>query len=159
MPETRFEATLESEDEGVFVVVPDTVVAALEHSRRAPVKVTLNGFPYRSSIAAYGGRSYLPVRREVREGANLRVGDRITVIVEYDDEPRTVDLPEALQKALAAEPRAAAAFEKLPPSHRREFVFWITEAKRDETRRRRASQVMSELRRRAASSSGRRSGG
>jgi hypothetical protein len=159
MPEARFEAMLESEDDGVFVVVPDAVVAALEHGRRAPVKVSLNGFPYRSTIAVYAGRSYLPVRREVREGANLRVGDRITVVVEYDDEPRDVVLPEALQKALAADPGAAAAFEKVPPSHRREFVLWITEAKRDETRRRRVSQVMSELRKRAARSAARRSGG
>jgi hypothetical protein len=159
MLKTQFEATLESEGEGVFVVVPDAIVAALEHGRRAPVKVTVNGFPYRSTIAVYGGRSYLPVRREIREGANLSVGDRITVVVEYDDEPRTVDLPEALQKALAADPSAAAAFEKVPPSHRREFVLWITEAKRDETRRRRVSQVMGELRKRAARSAARRSGG
>lgn len=54
-------------------------------------------------------------------------------------EPRS---PEFLVQALAANPRAEAAYAALPPSHKREYVDWLVEAKRDETRRRRLAQAL-----------------
>ena len=109
----RFETRLESDQEAVFIRLPDDVVAALGHGKRVPVKVTINGHPYRSTIAVYGGRYYLPVRKEVRAAAGVAVGDQLTVSLEYDAELRTVDLPEGLRSALQANAEAAAAFDKL----------------------------------------------
>jgi Domain of unknown function (DUF1905) len=74
-----FEALVETEDEGVFVVVP----AGSELARaRAPVTVTINGQSWESTVAAYGGRFYLPLRRGVRQLARIEPGDTVTVTVE-----------------------------------------------------------------------------
>jgi hypothetical protein len=77
----RFEAVVETEDEGVFVVVPFDVKAELGKAR-APVDVTINGFTWESTVAAYGGRYYLPLRRGVRQAARIEPGDTVTVTVE-----------------------------------------------------------------------------
>jgi hypothetical protein len=71
-----FEAVVQTEDEGVFVEVP----ADSEFARaRAPVTVTINGQSWESSVAAYGGRFYLPLRRGVRTIAHIEPGDTVTV--------------------------------------------------------------------------------
>jgi Domain of unknown function (DUF1905) len=77
----RFEAVVETEDEGVFVVVPFDVKAEYGKAR-APVDVTINGFTWESTVAAYGGRYYLPLRRGVRQAARIEPGDTVTVTVE-----------------------------------------------------------------------------
>jgi Domain of unknown function (DUF1905) len=75
----RFEALVETEDEGVFVEVP----AGSELARaRAPVTVTINGQSWESTVAAYGGRFYLPLRRGVRQLARIEPGDTVTVTLE-----------------------------------------------------------------------------
>ncbi len=50
---------------------------------------------------------------------------------------KPVVVPKDLAAALAKNKKAQAAFERFPPSHKREYVEWITEAKREETRNRR----------------------
>jgi hypothetical protein len=71
-----FEAVVQTEDEGVFVELP----ADAELARaRAPVTVTINGVTWESSVAAYGGRFYLPLRRGIREMARIAPGDTVTV--------------------------------------------------------------------------------
>jgi hypothetical protein len=72
----RFEAVVQTEDEGVFVEVPaDSELARA----RAPVTVTINGVSWESSVAAYGGRFYLPLRKGIREMARIAPGDAVTV--------------------------------------------------------------------------------
>jgi len=56
------------------------------------------------------------------------------------------ELPGELADALAAAPDAKAAFEALPPSHRREYVQWVAEAKKPETRVSRAQKTVTRLR-------------
>jgi hypothetical protein len=74
-----FDAVVETEDEGVFIEVP----ADSEHAQaRAPVTVTVNGFSWESSVANYGGRFYLPLRRGVRQMARIEPGDRVQVTLE-----------------------------------------------------------------------------
>jgi Domain of unknown function (DUF1905) len=74
-----FEAVVETEDEGVFVEVP----ADSEFARaRAPVTVTINGQSWESSVAAYGGRFYLPLRRGIRRLARIEPGDSVEVTLE-----------------------------------------------------------------------------
>ena len=70
----------------------------------------------------------------------------MTVDIDVDDEPRTFDVPEDLQKALAADVEAASAYGGMSYSHRREYVDWIAEAKRPETRRRRIERTLERLR-------------
>jgi hypothetical protein len=75
----RFEAVVQTEDEGVFVEVP----AGSELARaRAPVTVTIKGQSWESSVADYGGRFYLPLRKGVRQLARIEPGDTVTVELE-----------------------------------------------------------------------------
>lgn len=146
MPQLDFESHLESDQGACFIRVPPEALTALGHQKRAPVRVTINGYTYRTTIAVYGGKSYLGVRREVREAAGVADGDRLTVGLEYDAELRAVDLPDVLRSALDADAAAGAAFEKLSPTRKKEFIQWVTGAKRAETQRRRMEQAMAILR-------------
>ena len=74
----------------LLIEVPARVVAALSDKKRVPVNVTLNGVRYRSTIAVYGGKFYLPARKEVREAAKLAPGKRAHVTLEADTAARTV---------------------------------------------------------------------
>lgn len=146
MPHLRFEARLESDQGAHFVRVPAAVLTALGREKRMPVKVTINGHSFRSRIAVYGGKSYLGLRKEVRDAAGVTAGGELTVGLEYDAELRTVDLPEPVRAALDGDPRAAAAFDRLSYTHKKEFVQWVTGAKLAETQRRRMAQAMAMLR-------------
>src|SRR5256884_4820189 len=146
MPALQFAGRLESDQGACFIRVPPQTLRALGEGKRAPVKVTLNGYTYRTTIAVYGGKSYIGVRREGREAAGVAAGDRLTVGLEYDAQVRTVDLPQVLRVALEAEAATAAAFEKLSYTRQKEFVQWVTGAKRAETQRRRMEQAMAMLR-------------
>jgi hypothetical protein len=150
MPDLRFDSLVESDQEALFVRVPAPVVTALGHGKRVPVNVTINGHTFRSRIAVYGGQYYLGLRREVREAAGVAAGDQLTVGLEYDAELRSVDLPEGLRSALAADAESAAAFAKLSYTQKRELIQWVTGAKRVETQRRRMEQAMTMLRARPA---------
>lgn len=55
------------------------------------------------------------------------------------------ELPPAFVQALGAQPAAQAFFETLPPGHRREYIDWIAEAKRQETRDKRIAQAVAWL--------------
>jgi hypothetical protein len=141
----RFQAVLGAEDSGVFIEVPLDVPTVFGRAR-PPVRVTVNGHPFRSTVAVYAGRYYLPVKREFREAAGVAAGDRVEVELEADEEPRTVEPPADLAAALAVDPAARAAFDRLSFTHRREYVEWVTGARRPETRRRRVQQAVDMLR-------------
>lgn len=125
--------------------VPVEVVDAMGAGRRPKVTVTLNGHSYRSTVAVYGGVPMLPLSAQNRAAAGVRAGERVTVTLELDDAPRTVEIPDDLARALAAEPAARAAFEALSYSRRRAHVDAVTSAKRPETRARRIARVVGEL--------------
>jgi hypothetical protein len=141
----RFETVLQTEDSGVFFEVPLDVPAVFGKAR-APVRGTINGHPFRSTVAVYGGRSFLPVKKALREAAGVAAGDAVVIELEADEQPRTVDPPPDLAAALAADPEARAAFEGLSFTHQREYAEWVAEARREATRRRRVDQAVEMLR-------------
>jgi hypothetical protein len=141
----RFETVLGAEGSGVFIEVPLDVPAVFGRAK-PPVRGTINGHPFRSTVAVYGGRSYLPVNRKLREAAGVAAGDAVVVELEPDDQPRTVDPPADLADALAADPEAGSAFAGLSFTHQREYAEWVAQAKRAETRRRRVEQAVAMLR-------------
>ena len=120
--------------------------------KRVPVRVTLNGAKYRSTIAVYGNRYYLPARREIRDAAKLVPGGRARVSLEVDAAPRTVTVPADLARALSAA-KLRSGFASFSFTHRREFVEWITSAKRQETRSSRIPKVVAQVRARARAAS------
>jgi hypothetical protein len=106
---------------------------------RAPVRVTMNGFEFRSTVGAMSGRYVVGLNKEVRAGTGVSAGDRVAVELVLDEEPRTVTVPPDLAAAL--DPDARAFFYSLAYTHRKEYVRWIEEAKRDETRRARIEKA------------------
>lgn len=127
-----------------MVVVPFDVQDAFG-SKRPPVRATVKGYAFRTTIAPMGGRSLLGLNREVRESAGVEIGHTVPVELERDDEPRVVEEPEDFAALLAAAPDALAAFDALSYTHRKEYVRWITDAKRDETRKRRLHRAIEML--------------
>ena len=110
---------------------------------RVPVRGTINGFPFRSTVANMGGRQFVVVNAKLRAGAGVKAGDTVTVAIEPDTEPRVVEVPAALKKSLGA--KLAAALDKLAYTHKKEFVQWYTEAKKEETRARRVEKMKAML--------------
>jgi hypothetical protein len=141
-----FSTIAQPDSDGVLLIeVPARVVAALGEKKRIPVNVTLNGVGYRSTIAVYGGRFYLPARKEIREAAKLEAGKRAHVTLEADTAARTVAVPSDLARALMSA-KLRSAFEALSFTRRREHVESVTAAKRPETRVARIAKVVASLR-------------
>jgi len=120
-------------------------VAATFGSARPKVKVTVNGVELRTTVAVYGGRSYVGFRQEIRAAAGIAIGDEIRVTIEPDTEPREVDLPADLRKALATDRLAGKAFDALAFTHKREYAAWIAGAKKQDTRDRRVAKTLAML--------------
>ena len=144
----RFRAELRGAGDsgGAGFDVPLEIAAALSDAKRPPVAVTINGHEFRTRLAVYGGQPMVGVTKANRAAAGVDVGDRFDVTVAFDDAPRTVEVPGDLAAALSGDPQAAAAFDRLSFTHRREYVEWIEEAKRAETRSRRVAGTLERLR-------------
>jgi hypothetical protein len=112
---------------------------------RVPVKVTLNGHTYRTTIASMGDGPCVPLRRSNREAAGLSGGETLDVTFELDTDKREVALPADLVKALKAAPPAWERWQALSYSHQREHVEALDAAKKPETRARRMQRAVSEL--------------
>src|SRR5262245_18037710 len=117
-------------------------VKAAYGSARAKVRVTVNGVELRTTVAVYGGKSYIGFRKEIRDAAGIEIGQTITVAIDADTEPRIVDVPKDLQRALAKNAAARKTFESLSYSHRKEHAQWVSDAKKEETRARRVARVI-----------------
>lgn len=126
------------------IQVPPEVVAAFGSGKRPKVKVSLNGYTYRTTMAAYGDVFMLPLSQEHREAAGVQAGDMVEVTLELDTEPRTVDVPDDLAAALA-ESGLRDAFDGLPYSTRKEHVRQVESAKAAETRQRRIAKIVASL--------------
>jgi hypothetical protein len=145
MSAQRFVATLEQHGSGTVVVVPFDLKEAFG-SGRPPVRATVNGYTFRTTLFTMGGRALLGLNREVREAATVEPGQEVSVELERDDEPRTVEVPSDLAAALDADPVVRETFDGLSYTHRKEYVRWIEEAKRAETRTRRVEKSVEMLR-------------
>lgn len=134
MAASSFIAIAQQEPGGILLVeIPAKIVRDLGQKRRVPVKATLNGIVYRTTIAVYGGRYYLPARKEVREAAKLAAGKKARVTLEVDGAQRVVTIPRDLAIALEAG-GTTDGFRRMSFTHQREYVDAILEAKRPETR-------------------------
>ena len=112
---------------------------------RAPVKVTINGHTYRSTIASMGGTVCIPLRKSNREAAGLEGGETIDVRLDLDEETREVTPPPDFVKALRAAPPAWDRWQDLSFTHRREYAEAIAEAKKPETRARRIENAVRQI--------------
>ena len=125
---------------------PFDVVEAFQRKGRVPVKGTINGFPFRSSLMNMGDGHMMVVNAELRAGAKCKAGDIVSVVMELDEEKRTVEVPAYLKKIIAADPATKNAWAKLAFTHQKEHVRAIEGAKRPETREKRIAAMMEMLR-------------
>jgi Bacteriocin-protection, YdeI or OmpD-Associated/Domain of unknown function (DUF1905) len=135
---------LQSGKTAAGIEVPAKVVAALG-SKRPPVRATINGFTYRTSVASMGGKFMLGVPPEFREGARVKAGDMVDVDLELDTEPREVAIPADFATALRTNPDAKRFFDGLTYSNRRRLVIAIEAIKSPETRQRRIEKTIDQL--------------
>ncbi len=143
----RFHTTiLQGDKTATGIRVPEEIVEALGSGRRPAVKVTINGFTYRSSVATVSGQFMVGVSAENRAGAGVAGGDKVDVDIELDTAPREVTVPPDFAAALAADPNAKRTFDALSYSLRSWHVGSIEGAKSDETRQRRIAKSVDTLR-------------
>jgi hypothetical protein len=142
MMAVEFNATIELNGKtATGIEVPPEVMAELG-GKRVPVTVTINGYSYQSTIGSMGGRSLIPISAEHRGHAGVNAGDTVTVGLVPDTAARTIGLPDDLAEALTAEPRARAFFDGLAASHKKEYVRWVNEPKKPETRQARLAKTI-----------------
>jgi hypothetical protein len=141
----KFSTTMFQVGNNTGIEVPPDVVAALGAGKRPAVVVNVNGYEYRSTVAPMGGKYLLPFSAERREASGIRGGDDIDVELTLDTAPRTLEIPDDLQSALKSSPTAAAAWDKLSYTDKKEHVRSVLDAKKAETRTRRIAAVVAKL--------------
>lgn len=127
------------------ICIPDDVIEKFGAGKKPPVKVTLNGYTYRSTVAVMDGKFMVGVSANVRAAAGVKGGDKLTVEIELDTEVREVTLLPDLKKALDKNPKAKKFFETLSYSKQKNYITIIEQAKTDETRQRRIEKAINDL--------------
>ncbi|MFZ0815544.1 MAG: YdeI/OmpD-associated family protein [Candidatus Sulfotelmatobacter sp.] len=140
----KFTVKIDGKEAGVVAAItpPVDVPEFFGTRARVPIRGTINGYPFRSSLMRMGGCHMMPVNSTLCKGAGVKPGDTVDVVMERDEEERTVDAPLPLKKELAKSKTARANWEKLSFTHKKEMAICIVEAKREETRERRLAKVM-----------------
>jgi len=130
---------------GAFVEVPFDVEEAFG-SKRPKIKAMIEGVPYRGLLVRMGGPNHiLLILKGIREQIGKTFGDEVKVSVELDVEERVVAVPAELKRAFKSEKEAKSAFEKLSYTHQKEYVKWIEEAMKAETRQSRIVKTIEML--------------
>lgn len=138
----RFTVKLDGDPEGRMETASFTLpfdTREVWGKARVPVKVTINGYTWRSTVANMHGCQFIGVNATARQGAGVKAGDTVSVTIEPDLETRDIAIPAELSKALGRE--LTKKLESLAFTHKKEFVQWYSEAKKDETRARRVEKM------------------
>jgi hypothetical protein len=132
---------------GTFISVPREVNEQLGLKGRPKIQAVIAGHPYRGSLMPMGDGTFcLGVLKSIQESAGVKQGDTIEVLLELDTEPRTVEPPADLANALARDKKAAATWEKLSYTNKKEMARSLEEAKKPETRKKRLKAAVDKLR-------------
>ena len=112
---------------------------------RVPVRGTVNGYPFRSSLCNMGDGHFMVVNAEMRATAKCKGGDVVDVLLQRDREERVVEVPDDIKKVIASNKTAQATWDSLSFTYQKEWVCAITEAKKEETRQSRLNKMMDAL--------------
>ena len=143
----KFKSTLKQAEGSTAtgIVIPDDVLAALGAGKKPPVKMTVNGYAYRSTVATINGDYMVGFSADHRAASGIKGGDPIEVTIELDTEPRTIELPADFAAALKADKQAQVTFDKLSNSLKGYHVTQVTGTKNPETRQRRIEKSIATL--------------
>ena len=143
----RFRGTiLQGGKTATGIEIPTEVVEGLDSGKRPAVRMTINGYTYRSTVATMDGKFMVGVSAEVREAAGVAGGDTVDVEIELDTAPREVEVPGDFAAALDSDPKAKAKFDTLSYSGKLRLVAPVANAKKPETRERNIDKALAELR-------------
>jgi len=142
--QVRFTGELRSMRGGGHAIEVDPeLMASIGAKNRTRVRGAIGGASYRSNLVSMGGTLLLGVHKATVLAAGASIGDTVDVTVLLDPDPLPEDaVPDDLAAAMRRSNPAGAAWERMPPSHRREYVRHILEAKKDETRARRVAAAI-----------------
>ena len=143
----RFQAKIAGKEAGVVAAItpPVDVIEWFGTRARVPIRGTINGFPFRSSLMPCGSGRMMPVNKRLCEGAGVQPGDVVDVVMERDAEERTVDAPPELKRELVKSEVARERWDGLAFTHKKEMANSISGAKQEETKKRRLAKVMNVL--------------
>ncbi|MBS0452309.1 MAG: DUF1905 domain-containing protein [Proteobacteria bacterium] len=141
----RFQAKVVPSGNATAVEVPKDGIESFGAGARPPVAVSINGHRWRSRIALKDGKCLVGISAANRQASSIAEGNLVEVLIELDEEPRTVREPADLCEALKKNKRARAAFDGLPFGLKRKHVAAIEDAKSVQTRQRRIDKLVSDL--------------
>ena len=141
----KFKTKIFQSGNNTGIVVPEKIVESINAGKKPPVVITLNKYSYRSTVAVMGGKYLVSLSAENRNNAKVAGGDEVEITIELDTEPRTVELPGDLKKALDKNPAARKNYDKLAPSKKKAMVLLINDAKTEETRIKRIEKAVNLL--------------
>ena len=130
-----------------YITVPFDIKEVWGTKASVKVKAKVDKLVHRGLITPYGnGIHYMGLRKDLMAELGKFAGDTVDVTLEVDTEERTIDVPDDLKKLLAKNPKEKNVFESLSHTHRKEYVQWITSAKKEETRKRRLEKTIEMIR-------------
>jgi Bacteriocin-protection, YdeI or OmpD-Associated/Domain of unknown function (DUF1905) len=141
---TTFTTNIKAVGNNTGIEVPAKNIAELGESKKPAVKVNMSGYSYASTVAVMSGKFMIPLSKAHREAAGLKAKDKITVTLELETTPRTVEVPDDLAEALS-KAGVRKMFDASAPSKRKEFVRQVEEAKTQETREKRIAKILEAL--------------
>jgi hypothetical protein len=133
------------EDINGAYVEPPFDIEKVFGAKRVKVLATFDGVPYRGSIVRMGGCYMLGMTQEIRKQIGKEPGDLVMVTVEKDEKERIPEAPADFVESLVKNDAALATYEKLSFSGKRDYVLWITDAKKEETRKNRIEKSIAML--------------
>lgn len=142
---TTYQTVVIGEGQHASIEIPDTNLKEIGGNKRAPLKITINGYTYQSTATGVAGKCMVVFLMRDRQAAGVSAGDAITVTLELDSGYRHVDMPHALLEALSQH-GLTDVFHDLNYSKRKEYARQVAEAKADETKQRRIAKIIAELR-------------
>lgn len=140
----RFETTMSQMGNNTGIEVPADVLDALGAGKRPAVKVTVNGFEYRTTVGVMKGLYLLPFSADKRAATGIGGGDALVVDIEVDTASRDVEVPVDLAAAMA-DAGVRPAFDALSPSARKAHITNVEGTKVAETRARRVVAIVAKL--------------
>jgi Bacteriocin-protection, YdeI or OmpD-Associated/Domain of unknown function (DUF1905) len=141
---TTFTTNIKAVGNNTGIEVPPKNIEELGTSKKPAVKVNVSGYSYPSTVAVMDGKFMIALSKANREAAGLKAGDKVTVRLELETAPRTIEVPKDLANALS-KAGAKKIFDELAFSKRKEFVRHVEDAKTQETRERRISKIVTNL--------------
>lgn len=139
-----YTTTIKTYDNHAAIEVSEQDVLSFKSGKRVPVKVTLNGYSYQSTITVMDGHYLIPFAMEHRTKSGVHGGDTVEVTLTLESKNRDIEIPEVLKTALIQN-QLLDVFEAKSYSARKEYIRLIKDSKKEETLQKRLTKILDEL--------------